>query len=282
MSTAIGVAAVLLPGLATASQDSTEVTMQLQDITLTVICDNNSGNKDLKPAWGFACLIEGLKETVLFDTGADGPTLMANMAGLGIAPDSIDVVVLSHAHRDHFGGLEAILNKNGDVSVYMLGSFPENMKGLAHEYGAQLVEVSEPVAVIPGVASTGEMRLGAGPREQSLILTTGKGLIVLTGCAHPGIVAIVERAKEITGQDVLLLAGGFHLFQKSQRATRAAILKLEELGVRYVAPGHCSGDAARQIAKEVFGKRYLNCAVGQVISSAALTVREGEAEPPGD
>lgn len=254
----------------TAAADSGRVTMGTDSIKLTVIYDNNPGHKDLSTAWGFACLIEGFPETILFDTGGEGRILLANMAALGISPDSIDVIVISHAHRDHFGGLEALLEKCNSARVFMLRSFPEGVKKLAIDGGAELVEVIDPVDLLPGVRSTGEMRLGPGPREQALILTIQKGLVVITGCAHPGIVAIVQRAKEMTGQDALLLIGGFHLLQKSERATRATITKLEDLGVGYVAPGHCSGDAARRICEELFEDRYINCAVGEVISTTAL------------
>jgi 7,8-dihydropterin-6-yl-methyl-4-(beta-D-ribofuranosyl)aminobenzene 5'-phosphate synthase len=269
-----------------AQADTTEVKMQPQDITLKIIYDNNEGEKGFETAWGFSCLVEGLDRTILFDTGGDGPTLMNNMAELGIAPDIVDVIVLSHEHQDHVGGLGAVLEDRGggvesrekaasenraNVGVYVLKSFPESVKKLVRNGGAELVEVEEPVTVFPGVMTTGEMRGNPGPNEQSLIITTEGGLIILTGCAHPGIVEIVERAKELTGGEVLFVIGGFHLFRSSEKSIRDTMARLKDLGVEYLAPVHCSGDRARDICREVFGERHVDCAVGRVIAGSVLT-----------
>ena len=109
------------------------------------------------------------------------------------------------------------------------------------------------------MATTGELN---GIKEQSLIIATSKGLIVVTGCAHPGIVNIVKKAKELTGKDVYLAIGGFHLSGASQRTISSIIEELKALGVKKVAPCHCSGDLARRLFKEKFGEDYLEAGVG--------------------
>jgi len=126
----------------------------------------------------------------------------------------LDVVVLSHIHGDHTGGLAGFLKENHHVTVYALQSFPESIKQTVRRVGAKLVEVHVPVQICENVYSTGE--LGAEIREQSLVVETNRGVIVITGCAHPGIVCIVEQARELRGRPVYLVLGGFHLSSASQ------------------------------------------------------------------
>ncbi len=131
----------------------------------------------------------------MFDTGADSNILLDNMRQLKLDTARIDAVVLSHNHSDHVGGLDGFLEKNPDVVVYLPASFPDSFKDQVRSFGAETVEISEAGELAAGLYSTGEM--GHELKEQSLILTTGEGLVVLTGCAHPGIVNIVRKAGEI-------------------------------------------------------------------------------------
>ena len=99
-------------------------------VNITVIYDNNSFKDGLRTSWGFSCLITGIEKTILFDTGGDGPLLLENMTQLGIDPNSIELVVLSHEHWDHTGGMAKLLDKNHNMSVYLLESFPQNIKDI--------------------------------------------------------------------------------------------------------------------------------------------------------
>jgi beta-lactamase superfamily II metal-dependent hydrolase len=92
-------------------------------VRITVLYDNTATCPGTQAGWGFSCLIEGLEKTVLFDTGADGDILLSNMEILEIEPEEIDVVVLSHDHDDHTGGLAEIVARNPDVTVYYPSSF---------------------------------------------------------------------------------------------------------------------------------------------------------------
>lgn len=130
------------------------------------------------------------------------------MEQLGINPHDIDVVVLSHDDSDHVGGLPKFLEANPDVAVYLLNSFSPDLKNQVKQSGADVVEIQEPLKIFDSVYSTGE--LGEVKREQALILQTERGLIVITGCAHPGIVTIVRKAKELFPDDILFVMGGFH------------------------------------------------------------------------
>jgi 7,8-dihydropterin-6-yl-methyl-4-(beta-D-ribofuranosyl)aminobenzene 5'-phosphate synthase len=224
-------------------------------VTLTLLYDNHPFDVKLKTAWGFACLVETGKATVLFDTGGDGPTLMANMTALGIDPRRIDAVVLSHIHDDHTGGLEALLSANDRLTVYLPRSFPTEFKARIRN---PVVEVHEPMAIADHIHTLGE--LGTAIIEQSLIVETDKGLIVLTGCAHPGVVEIVRRAEEYG--EVYLVMGGLHLKDKSAGEIGAVITELKQLGVQKIAPCHCTGEQAIRLFEAAFGPDFIRAGAG--------------------
>ena len=234
-----------------------------EDLTITVIYDNNPFNPELTAEWGFSCLIEGYEKTILFDTGGNGSILSENMAILGINPEEIDIIVLSHIHGDHVDGLPAVLRQNSDVTVYVPQSFPYSFKEDVKGYGADVVTVSEPVEICEHVYSTGEM--GLGIEEQALIVRTGRGLIVISGCAHPGIVRMVTRAKDFLQDNILFVMGGFHLFDATSLEIREIISDFRELGVLYAGPCHCSGDRTRELFKQEYGQNYIEIGVGTVI-----------------
>jgi 7,8-dihydropterin-6-yl-methyl-4-(beta-D-ribofuranosyl)aminobenzene 5'-phosphate synthase len=236
-------------------------------LTITVVYDNVAYDARLQTDWGFACLVEGLEQPLLFDTGGKGDILLRNMRTLGLDPQAVRTVVLSHSHGDHTGGLAAFLAENPDVTVYLPQSFPASIKATVRRAGATLVEVTGPQEITAGAHTTGE--LGSQIREQALALETERGLIVITGCAHPGIAAMVRQAKTELGGDVYLALGGFHLSSATAAQITDTIAELQELGVQRIAPSHCTGDAARSAFAETFGADYLSSGLGQVFVIAA-------------
>lgn len=230
---------------------------------ITVIYDNNPYKAGLETGWGFSCLIRGTEKAVLFDTGGDGPNLLANIKKLGISPGEIDVVVLSHIHGDHVGGLNRFLEKNQNVTVFVPRSFPGDFKRQIEHYGAHVVEVQKSMKICEGVYSTGE--LGSDIKEQSLIIHDKRGLMIVTGCAHPGIVTVVNRAKHLVRRDIFILVGGFHLFKKSNVELKKVVAGLKKAGVQHIGPCHCSGDKATEVLKETYKKNYINVGTGRVI-----------------
>ena len=249
-------------------KEETAPTLDINNLTITVIYDNNPYKEALETSWGFSCLITGTEKTILFDTGADGGLLLSNMEKLAITADSIDTVVLSHIHGDHTGGLRSFLEKNPQITVYLPRSFPEGFKNDIRKYKAKVIEVEQPLKICEDVYSTGQ--LGIWIKEQSLIIKTDKGLVIVTGCAHPGIVKIVNTAKELLKDDVLLVMGGFHLEWASAGKIEKIISAFKQLNVRYVGPCHCSGDKARTLFRKHFGKNYINIGAGKVITVADL------------
>ena len=240
----------------------------MQDISITVVYDNNPYKQGLETGWGFSCLITGQEKTILFDTGGDGSLLLGNMEKLAVDPNKIDIVVLSHIHGDHTGGLGSLLEKYPNVSVYLPESFPKKFKDNVQAHGAKMVEVEQPIKICENVYSAGQP--GKWIKEQSLIIQTDKGLILITGCAHPGIVNIVNIAKDLVKDDFLLVMGGFHLEWASRGKIEKIISAFEQWHVRYVGPCHCSGHKARSLFEKHFGKNYINIGAGKVITLADL------------
>jgi 7,8-dihydropterin-6-yl-methyl-4-(beta-D-ribofuranosyl)aminobenzene 5'-phosphate synthase len=239
------------------------------NIRITVLYDNNPGRAGLEVGWGFSCILRGSAKTILFDTGGVGLVLLRNMEKLGISPGEVDIVVLSHVHGDHVGGLTTLLARNSNVSVYVPLSFPKWIKEEITAHGAGVVDVGAPLMVCAGVYSTGEL---SGPvREQGLIVETAKGGILITGCAHPGIVKMAKKAKDLIRGDLFLVVGGFHLGGTGLREIEEIARELRDLGIVYVGPCHCSGSTARRVFKRVYRKGYLNVGVGSVIDLKDLS-----------
>ena len=258
----------------TPTETPTEESEEADTVRFTIVYDNNAHDPSLRTDWGFACLVHRGNTTVLFDTGANGHILLSNFTALELDPNSIDAVVLSHAHGDHTGGLSAVLGASDRATVYVPASFSQRFKdGVAEQ--TELVEVAEAVEVGDGFVSTGEV--GSGIVEQALAVETAAGWVVLTGCAHPGIVSMVRQAKDAVDGEIALVMGGFHLGRADPPKIDGIIDAFEDMGVERVAPCHCTGDRARGRFKDAFGDDCLLAGVGQVIeidSNGEMTVLE--------
>ena len=237
---------------------------QKGSVTVKFVYDNYAFVEGFETNWGFACVIEGTEKTILFDTGQKGDLLLENFEKMGLDPQSPKLVVLSHNHGDHTGGLAAFLAKNHDVSVYLPASFPKEFVQKVQDAGAKVVLVTEPVEICKNVFLTGQM--GDTIKEHGLILDTGRGPVLITGCAHPGIVAMTKRAKEQLKKDVVMVFGGFHLGQLSEAEGKAVADKLKDLGVEEVGPTHCTGKKAIVAFEEAFGKNFLRMGVGKTLA----------------
>ena len=237
-------------------------------ITLTILYDNYQYDKDFKNSWGFSCLIEGTGPTILFDTGGSDGNLMHNFRVAGKDPRDVDLIILSHIHWDHTGGMAEFLEAKSGIDVYMPESFPEEFKKEVEDRGARPVLVSGARKIAEHVWSTGEM--GDEIIEQSVIVETGGGLVIITGCAHPGITKIVEKASEMLDDEILLVMGGSHLMRTDKDMVERMAYDFLKKNIQYAAPSHCSGDGTLKIFQDVFGEKYLKLGTGRVIETAAL------------
>ena len=234
-----------------------------EPLRITVIFDNVPCDSNMITSWGFSCLVEFASHTILFDTGGDGNILLANMKGLHVDPKAIHTVVLSHIHADHTGGLESLLRVNPKVAVYMPGSFPDSFQQATKSYGADVRTVDRPTRLFDRVYSSGEM--GDSIKEQALILDTLSGLVIITGCAHPGVANVVRKAKEKFKKDVYLVMGGFHLGGMSDGQIKEIISTLKEMGVKKVAPSHCTGEKAMALFGKAWGDDFVEAGAGAII-----------------
>jgi 7,8-dihydropterin-6-yl-methyl-4-(beta-D-ribofuranosyl)aminobenzene 5'-phosphate synthase len=237
-------------------------TFSFGPLAITILYNNIPSDQRLKTDWGFSALVERGEEVLLFDTGGNGPILMGNISILGIEPARVRHVVLSHAHSDHTGGLNAFLDAASKPTVYLLaefgGSFVQSVRRRT-----EVVEAAPGMEIADGILTTGNV--GGSIPEQSLVIRTQKGLVVITGCAHPGIVRIVERAVELAGGPVYLVLGGFHLGEKSQSEIAAILREFRRLGVQKVAPSHCTGDLAIAMFAAEYGDDFLRTGAGSIV-----------------
>jgi 7,8-dihydropterin-6-yl-methyl-4-(beta-D-ribofuranosyl)aminobenzene 5'-phosphate synthase len=246
----------LLPS-ATLTEDSAH------NLQITIVYDNYPYQAGLRVAWGFSAYITYQNENILFDTGGSGTYLLANMASLDIFPEGIQHVVLSHEHSDHTGGLFSLLQAGADPIVYIPPSFSYRFKNL-YEDRTQLVEVRPGLDITDWAYSLGEYY--GPPPEQALVINTPAGVVIITGCAHPGVGELVMAAKQQFQKEIYLVMGGFHLVDANDGRINQIIEVFHAAGVQYVAPSHCTGDHAIDLFQDAFGERFIPVGVGAVIT----------------
>jgi 7,8-dihydropterin-6-yl-methyl-4-(beta-D-ribofuranosyl)aminobenzene 5'-phosphate synthase len=188
---------------------------------------------------------------------------MHNIAVLDIDLSKVSQVVISHNHGDHTGGLSACLERNPNVTVYFPVSFPPEFGRRVESLKAKAQTVDKPIEICRNVYLTGEM--GDEIKEQSLIIDSPKGLIIITGCSHQGIVNILKRAQQILDKPIYLVFGGFHLGKKSDAEMREIIAAFKELKVEKCGATHCTGDGPIAMFKRTFGENYVSMGTGKVI-----------------
>lgn len=251
-------------------------------ISLTVLSENTARGADILGEHGFACWIDTGTHRVLFDTG-QGMVLFPNADRLGVDLTRADAVVLSHGHFDHVGGLEAALQAAPRAPLFLhpravepkfSGTDPDTVRRIslpfveteAFHRGNRRVEATrEPREVVPGVWMTGEIPRAndfedtGGPffldaaltrpdpllDDQAVYLPTSRGVLVICGCAHAGVVNTLEHIARLTGgAPVRALFGGLHLEHASPRRLNETVRALREHRPGEMGFCHCTGPAA--------------------------------------
>ncbi len=261
---------------------------------ITVLCENSVGPlSGTLGEHGFSALIEPSDgDPLLFDTG-QGLTLLHNARRMNKDLSGVRQVVISHGHYDHAGGLKPLLAECGAKQVFCHPSvFSPRFRGKdtgkcypigipvgreeLEEAGALFDFSKEFRAIAPGMYLTGEVPrvtdfetgdqgiyrdrtgqdLDITPDDQSLVLETGKGLVLILGCCHAGLINTLEHVAYMTGRrDIYAVIGGTHLGFCSHEQIDKTVDALRILGIKKLAASHCTGFAAsarlsRELPKE--------------------------------
>ena len=256
---------------------SSERTVGVSRLEVTVLVDDVSSRDDLRAEHGFAALLATDRGTMLFDVGATAETLLANARTLDVDLSRVTAVALSHGHYDHTGGLAGVLAAIPEATVYMhprttvrrwsgrrrrnIGMSAESIDATA---GCRVVRVEGPLMTpeglllsgpVPGPASPAEKGFRAevdGKRtdddfvdEMFLLARTSRDAVLVSGCCHRGLVNTLDHARSLTGGDpVGTVIGGLHLRKLEGADLDAVIVALHAAGTGHVIAGHCTGDDA--------------------------------------
>ena len=246
---------ILAPAHAGAPDDSR--------VRITILYDNTPGLAAARAAWGFSCLAEAHGKTVLFDAGGSPPLMRHNLSLLRIDTSKIDAVIFSHQHGDHTAGIPAVPVPPG-TPAYIPEDFqpPKGLPPLS-DLGLRPIAVTNSTEIFPGIR-IGDTLHGPPP-EISLAIDSPEGLVLLTGCAHPGIVAILKDLSQKAARPIHAVIGGFHLLKTPDADVRAIIAEFRKMGVRRVGATHCTGEPAIRLFREAYGADFIACGPGTVI-----------------
>ncbi len=274
---------------------------------MNVTCLVDDAVQRNSPFWGehgLAFLIETDAGRVLFDTGQSGTVLLHNLELLGVAPETIDALAISHAHYDHGGGLPALMEHlRPGVSLYAnpdlfrerfsrRGKKPQNV-GISlgrEELEARLtLKLSAaPQEILPGVWTTGEIAERPGPEggseyhlmrqgdelvadayrdDMALVLEIGGRQVLLCGCCHAGLLNTLAHVQRVFERPVAAIAGGLHLASAAaNHLQRVGEVLIEMESVQHIYPNHCTGETAFIALTLALGPFVVHpCPVGTVV-----------------
>jgi 7,8-dihydropterin-6-yl-methyl-4-(beta-D-ribofuranosyl)aminobenzene 5'-phosphate synthase len=247
------------------NQNLSAINAGQNSILVKMIFNNTGNNPDFKKAWGLAMWIEENNNAVLFDTGGDPNIFWKNFQIAGLNVSKLSVIIISHNHLDHTAGLPVILEKTSNKPVIYVPS--ADIEDFRNKYNlANIKPVKDGQHITGSIYTTGEMQGAINNgiiHEQSIIILKGKMAYIFTGCAHQGIVPIVEKTKLLhPDKEIALLAGGFHLLGHTPEQLHEISETLNNLGVKRIAPSHCSGDNAIKFFKTEWKERFVNFNIG--------------------
>jgi 7,8-dihydropterin-6-yl-methyl-4-(beta-D-ribofuranosyl)aminobenzene 5'-phosphate synthase len=267
---------------------------------VTILYDAFGETKELTKDWGFSALVEHDGKRILFDSGNNAEIFENNVKALGVDLTKIDFAVISHRHADHATGVKYLLKVNPGVTIYVPadagngfggGQFPaaffrpdaelpEKMRyfgGTPPEHlnwgklyeKANIVLVEKLTEVAPGVFLVRTVSQKKGTLEMpelTLAIKRPNGLLLVDGCSHSGIEAILEAASVIDPRTEIVF-GGLHLVTTPVEEIDALVVNLQtKWKVQRIAPGHCTGEPAFARLQKAFGEKYVYAGLGTVVT----------------
>ena len=269
--------------------------MAVENVKITILVDNQAA-QGLAAEHGLSLWIEAGSLRILFDTG-QGAALPVNAAKLEISPDQADILVLSHGHYDHTGGVSYVLSVNPKISVYC---HPKAVQLRCSVSGgsARFIQIPDKaitalnkaplcnmhwversVVISPDIGVTGPIPRNTnfedagGPffldpegriadsiiDDQALWIKTPEGLVVCVGCCHAGLINTLEHVRRLSGVSAIrAVIGGFHLVNADENRMERTILALRSMNPEMLVPCHCTGEkAVRKFEKAFDGRVFL-------------------------
>jgi 7,8-dihydropterin-6-yl-methyl-4-(beta-D-ribofuranosyl)aminobenzene 5'-phosphate synthase len=224
-----------------------------------ILFNNVRGEKDFQTLWGFSCYIPELN--LLFDTGSNGRVLLQNAKKMGIDFKEIKYLFISHHHWDHIGGIDTVIEENPNITMFVPSSLSKHLIKDLKSLVKEVIVVNDKFSeILPNVYTTGIMQ---PLEEQSMAIDTPKGLIIITGCGHAGIINIQKRIKENLNKEIYYILGGFHLLRSSDKEIQEVI---QNSDTKFISPTHCTGEKAIKMIKTKFQDNFIKAGVGNTIN----------------
>lgn len=291
---------------------SARAPVELQSLKITLLSTMLVGVEDGIGEWGFAALVEADGRKILFDTGARPNTVFENAKAFKVDLSDVQDVVLSHFHYDHTTGLITLrrefaksnprafsrVHVGKGIFLPRRGTMDNPMIAAKKEYeitGGMFLEHDKPEEILPGVWLTGpvprvypEKNYPSGvqvakgdrwveddvPEDQSLVFNTPKGLVLLTGCGHAGIINTLQYARAfLRPAPVDAAIGGFHLFRATDEQLDWTADKLKEFQTAQILGAHCTGIESVYHLRRRMGLDRRSCGVGTV--GATYSLKDG-------
>lgn len=234
----------------------------MNQILIKIIYDNCKAHEGFQEGWGFSCLVDLGNRKILFDTGADSQAFFSNLKKLNVHCDEITDVVFSHKHSDHVTGFDEVIGKLKIGSrLFLPKKFPS--RKLPPAIRAEIVEDLKEID--SGIYSL-VLKGGFFLYEQALIIETQKGLVIITGCAHPGIIRLLQEVQQRLKLPIHLVLGGFHLFRNKQSQVDEIVNQFKTLKVQMAAPCHCTGTLAIERFQQAFQDCFYKIGTGTILT----------------
>lgn len=238
----------------------------IMTVKITILYDNRCDNSHLQEGWGFSALIEYDGSKILFDTGGDVSAFSSNIEKIQLSYKELTHLVFSHRHWDHIAGFKEIVKElNKNAALYVPKRFPWLLLKRAGSHLKKVKVVRSFEEIAPNIYSL-VLKGGFWLYEQALILKTPKGLGIITGCAHPGIVQIVKAAQEHLQSNIYFVLGGFHQLFTPAKQSADIVKQFQVMNVEKVAPCHCSGDHLIRQFQDAFGSNFSKIGTGTILS----------------